>query len=139
MWMLERTVQLLLEIVFPCHMTSVGYIATFHMAAQTQTVVFMKTLLIPPWSHPGTQGSFLGCGVFCLEEQLTKGTWKASFSARCSVGVGWGQFSLHPEQNHLCLHCAQRQEASDAYDQGFPDTGGQLELWGGGERLIFWG
>lgn len=49
--------------------------------------------------------------------------------------LGWGQFSLHPEQKHLCLHCAQLQGASDTYDQGFPDTGGQLELelQGGGK------
>lgn len=103
-------------------MTSVGYIATFHMVAQTQTVVFMKILLIPAWSLSGTQGSFSGCGVFCLEEQLTKGVWKASFSARCSLaGVG--------EQEHLYLHHALLQKASEAYNQSFLYNRSQLG-WG---------
>lgn len=76
----------------PCHMASAGHIAAFHMAAQTQAVVFMKILLIPAQSLPGTQGSCSDCGVFCLEEQLTQGAGKA----RCWVR-GDGHGPLHPE------------------------------------------
>lgn len=86
---LERAARLLWKSCFPCHMTSVGYIATFHMAAQTQTVVFMKILLIQTWSLPGTRGSFLGCGVFCLEEQLTEGGVEGQLL--CLVHGGGGE------------------------------------------------
>lgn len=68
-----------------CHMASAGHIAAFHMASQTQAVIFMKILLIPARSLRGTQGSCSDCGVFCLEEQLT---WSAS-KARCWVWMGW--------------------------------------------------
>ena len=72
-------------------MTSVGYIATFHMAAQTQTVVFMKILLIQAWSLPGTRGSFSGCGVFCLEEQLTEGGVEGQLLCLVHGGGGEGR------------------------------------------------
>ena len=69
------------------------------MAAQTQTVVFMKILLIQAWSVPGTSGSFSGCGVFCLEEQLTKGGVDASPSAR---GSGGGEEAFCPSPSQRC-------------------------------------
>lgn len=79
-------------------MTSVGYIATFHMAAQTQTVVFMKILLIPAWSLPGTQGSFSGCDVFCLEEQLTKGRLEGQVPCQVLNGGEGGRFPAIPSR-----------------------------------------
>lgn len=69
------------------------------MAAQTQTVVFMKILLIQAWSVPGISGSFSGCGVFCLEEQLTKGGVDASPSAR---GSGGGEEASGPSPSQRC-------------------------------------
>lgn len=83
---------------FPCHMTSVGYIATFHMAAQTPTVVFMKTLLIPTWSLPGTQGSFSGCvGCVLLRGAADKGWLGKSASP---AGALCGETApLHPDQD----------------------------------------
>lgn len=78
------------------HMASAGHIAAFHMAAQTQAVVFMKILLIPARSLPGTQGSCSDCGVFCLEEQLTR------VLGRPGAGCGRGGHGPPPsEQQHL--------------------------------------
>lgn len=83
---------------FPCHMTSVGYIATFHMAAQTPTVVFMKTLLIPTWSLPGTQGSFSRCvGCVLLRGAADKG-WLGKPAS--PAGAPCGETApLHPDQD----------------------------------------
>lgn len=84
---------------FPCHVTSVGYIATFHMAALTQAAVFMKILLILARSLPGAGGCVLAglCSVW-----LTPVLGKASFSKGGALrGVG----PPHPAQGHLptCL------------------------------------
>lgn len=69
-------------------MTSVGYIATFRMAAPTQAAVFMKILLILARSLASAGGCVLaGLGSVWL-------TWvlgKASFSA----GILGGASSLH--------------------------------------------
>lgn len=83
---------------FPCHMTSVGYIATFRMAAPTQAAVFMKILLILARSLPGAGGCVLaGLGSVWLTRVLGK----TSFSA----GILGGASSPHPAQEHLptCL------------------------------------
>ena len=61
------------------------------MTAQTQTVVFMKILLIQAWSLPGTRGSFLGCGVFCLEEQLAEGGVEGQLLCLVHGGGGEGR------------------------------------------------
>lgn len=56
-------------------MTSVGYIATFHMAAPTQAAVFMKILLIPARSLLGAGGCVLP-GLYSV--RLTQVLGKAS-------------------------------------------------------------
>lgn len=63
--------------------------------------------------------------VFCLEEQLTKGGLESRLPCRCSMGVCWGGGTapLHPEQEHLCRHRTQLQEAPVALDQSVPDSG----------------
>lgn len=69
-------------------MTSVGYIATFRMAAPTQAAVFMKILLILARSLAGAGGCVLaGLGSVWLTRVLGK----ASFSA----GILGGASSLH--------------------------------------------
>lgn len=121
---------------FPCHMTSVGYIATFHMAAQTQTVVFMKILLIPTWSLPGTQGSFLGC-VWCV---LLRGAADKGWLGKPASPPGApcsGTAPLHPEQEQLCRRRAQLQEAPAAWDLGV--LGSRPLEWAGRRAANLWG
>lgn len=105
MWRLERAVHCS-ENRFPCHMTSVGYIATFHMAAPIQAAVFMKILLILARSLPGAGGCML---VGLCPVWLTRGSWEDQLLHRClrgrrisSSGTGTSAY-MAQFQNFRCL------------------------------------
>lgn len=71
-------------------MTSVGYIATFHMAAPTQAAVFMKILLILARSLPSAGGCVAAWAVFCASDT---GSGEGQLLRRHFQGVGVGLLS----------------------------------------------
>jgi hypothetical protein len=79
-------------------MTSVGYIATFHMAAQTQAVVFTEILLIPARASLALKTPLRLC---CAEHRGAAD--KGPVAATC-LQVLCGEGSCHPVQEHLPRH-----------------------------------
>lgn len=125
---LERAVWLPLETLFPLPHDISGLYCNFpHGCPDTDSCVYenpLDTGLEPPWHSR----FLLRLQCVLLRGAADKGRLEGSL-----VVVGWGE-----EQEHLYLHHALLQEASEAYDQGFLDSGGH---WGGvrwrGEKLIF--
>lgn len=88
-------------------MTSVGYIATFHMAAPTQAAMFMKILLIPARSLPGAGGFALAelCSVRLADTGSGEGWFLHRRLQWCSLSSSNTGTSVYMTQlqNFRCL------------------------------------